>query len=241
MNEENNNNTEEQNVNNQAQEQTQDADTTQRTEQTISANAQELNDSVDSDEQVELNSQIQQDGSTPLRMPSYAPVSYSGENTTAPSASNLELADGTNENVAIDSSLQYDAINPEGNAQINFMNGNYSQLAAIPQKVSTKIATIQKTIIPLVEVALIELLGNNKAYKETSFNSVYTVDTNNEPKFECQMVYTVELFIGTDIDQEDIAEDAKYILDRVSVVPGVQWTKCEIDCTSGNVNINFTI
>lgn len=238
MNEENNN-TEEQNVNSQAQEQIQD--TNQSTEQNANTSVQELNDSVDSDEQVELNSQTQQDGSAPLKMPSHAPISYSGRNTTAPSAGNLELADGTNESVAIDSSLQYDAINPEGAAQINFMNGNYSQLAAIPQKASNKITTIQKTIVPLVEVALIELLGNNKAYKETSFNSVYTVDTNNEPKFECQMVYTVELFIGTDIDQEDIAEDAKYILDRVSVVPGVRWTKCEIDCTSGNVNINFTI
>lgn len=240
MNEEDNN-TEEQNVSNQPQEQTQDTNAAQNTEQSNNTNAQELNDSVDSDEQVELNSQIQQDGSAPLKMPSHAPVSYSGGNTAAPSASNLELADGTDESVAIDSSLQYDAINPEGDAQINFMSGNYSQLAAIPQKASNKIATIQKTIIPLVEVALIELLGNNKAYKETSFNSVYTVDTNNEPKFECQMVYTVELFIGTDINQEDIAEDAKYILDRVSVVPGVQWTKCEIDCTTGNVNINFIV
>lgn len=203
-----------------------------------STNSAGLNDSVDSDEQVELNAQIQQDGSTPLRMPSQAPIP---SNISAPASAGLQLADGTDSDVALDSSLQYDAINAEGDAQISFQNGNFGQMTALPQKASEKIATIQKTVVPLVEVALIELLGNNKAYKEMSFNSSFTVSDNNEPQFEVHMTYGVELFIGTDIAQEDIAQDAKYILDRVSVIPNVNWTKCEIDCTSGEVNIDFII
>lgn len=203
-------------------------------------NSADLNSSVDSDEQVELNAQMQQDGTTPLKMPSQAPIPSGAGGSSAPTEG-LELADGTDSDVALDSSLQYDAINAEGDAQISFQNGNFGQLTALPQKAGEKINTIQKTIVPLVEVALIELLGNNKAYKEMSFNSNFTVSDNNEPQFEVHMTYGVELFIGTDIAQEDIAQDAKYILDRVSVVPNVNWTKCEIDCTSGEVNIDFII
>ena len=110
----------------------------------------------------------------------------------------------------------------------------------MPQQIMTKIATIQKTIMPLAEVALIELLGNNKAFKGENFNAVFSM-LDNTPKFECNATYSVELFIGTDIEQADIQHDAKYILDRLKAVPNVQWNKCEISCTDGKVNLGFIV
>lgn len=201
--------------------------------------AAEVDPNVQSDEQVELNSDLQQ-GEAPLKMPSSAPIPNGGGPAIDAQGDPLQLNDGTDTQVAQDSSLQFDAINPEGEASIKFESGNFSQLAQMPQKIMTKIATIQKTIMPLAEVALIELLGNNKAFKGENFNAVFNM-LDNEPKFECNATYSVELFIGTDIEQADIQHDAKYILDRLQAVPNVQWNKCEISCTDGKVNLGFIV
>lgn len=199
--------------------------------------ATDLAPGVESDEQVELNNDIQQQGS-PMKMPTDAPIPtgapVSGEGNP------LQLADGTETDVAQDSALQFDAINPQGEASIKFEKGNFNQMTAMPQKINQKIVTIQKTVMPLVEVGLLELLGNNKAYKGESFNAVFNM-LDQEPKFEVNCTYSVEMFIGTDIDKADIQHDAKYLLDRVKVVPGVQWNMCEIDCTEGKVNLGFVI
>lgn len=201
--------------------------------------AAEVDPNVQSDEQVELNNDLQQ-GEAPLKMPSSAPIPNGGGLAVNSQGEPLQLNDGTDTQVAQDSSLQFDAINPEGEASIKFESGNFSQLAQMPQQIMAKIATIQKTIMPLAEVALIELLGNNKAFKGENFNAVFNM-LDNEPKFECSATYSVELFIGTDIEQADIQHDAKYILDRLQAVPGVQWNTCSIDCTSGKVNLGFIV
>ena len=201
--------------------------------------AADVDPNVQSDEQVELNSDLQQ-GEAPLKMPSSAPIPNGGGPAVDAQGDPLQLADGTDTQVAQDSSLQFDAINPEGEASISFESGNFNQLTQMPQQIMTKIATIQRTIMPLAEVALIELLGNNKAFKGESFNAVFNM-LDNTPKFECNATYSVELFIGTDIEQADIQHDAKYILDRLQAVPNVQWNKCEIDCTQGKVNLGFII
>lgn len=201
--------------------------------------AAEVDPNVQSDEQVELNNDLQQ-GEAPLKMPSSAPIPNGGGAAVDAQGDPLQLADGTDTQVAQDSSLQFDAINPEGEASISFESGNFNQLTQMPQQIMTKIATIQRTIMPLAEVALIELLGNNKAFKGESFNAVFNM-LDNTPKFECNATYSVELFIGTDIEQADIQHDAKYILDRLKAVPNVQWNQCSIDCTDGKVRLGFVI
>lgn len=201
--------------------------------------AAEVDPNVQSDEQVELNNDLQQ-GEAPLKMPSAAPIPNGGGPAVDAQGDPLQLADGTDTQVAQDSSLQFDAINPEGEASIHFESGNFNQLTQMPQQIMTKIATIQRTIMPLAEVALIELLGNNKAFKGESFNAVFNM-LDNTPKFECTATYSVELFIGTDIEQADIQHDAKYILDRLKAVPNVQWNQCSIDCTDGKVTLGFIV
>ena len=110
----------------------------------------------------------------------------------------------------------------------------------LSSNIATKHSFVMRTFLPIVEVALIELLGNNKAFKGESFNAVFNM-LDNTPKFECNATYSVELFIGTDIEQADIQHDAKYILDRLQAVPNVQWNRCEIDCASGKVNLGFIV
>lgn len=208
----------------------------QQTEDNVNPVAQPVNDDVTEDEQIELNTQKQQDGGIPETMPSEVSAPYGTSGTGAP----LELADNTNTNISVDSSQQYDAIDPNGQATISFEQGNYNNFAEIPNKVNSKIITIQKTVLPLVEAALIELLGNNKAFVGENFSATFTMN-GDEPTIECLATYRVELFIGTDIDPEDIQHDAKYLLDRVNIIPNITWNHCEIDCTEGKVNLDFVI
>lgn len=201
--------------------------------------AEEVNPDADGDEQIELNNNLQQGGApATLKMPSSAPIP-NGTPTSSEGAP-LTLADGTNTQVAEDSSLEFNAIDPDGQASISFESGNYNQLSQMPQEIDNKINTITKTIIPLAEVALIELLGNNKAYQGKDFNATFNI-IDGQPKFDCRAVYNVSLFIRTDIEQEDIQHDANYILERLKAVPNVQWNTCSIDCTEGSVVLEFII
>lgn len=214
------------------------SDSTNETQEPENPVAEELNPNVEGDEQIELNNNLQQGGApSTLKMPSSAPIP---NGIPTANGSPLALADGTDTQVAQDSSLEFDAIDPDGQASISFENGNYNQLSQIPQQITDKISTITKTILPLAEVALIELLGNNKAYKGEDFNTTFNI-VNGQPKFDCRAVYTVSLFIRTDIEQEDIKHDANYILERLKAVPNVQWNTCSIDCTEGTVVLEFIV
>lgn len=202
-------------------------------------NGVEVDPDVDSGDQVAGATQTQQEtGNAPLQMPAAAPIPVGA---AAPNGESLELADGANRQVAQDSSLQHDAINPEGEASISFKSGNYNHINELPQSINQKIETLTKTIMPLAEAALIELLGNNKAYKGDDFQATFAMGPDGDPKFDVHATYSVENWIGTDIAQEDIAQDAKYLLDRMKVVPGVNWRTCKIDVTDGSLTLDFTI
>ena len=158
----------------------------------------------------------------------------------SPAANSLQLNDGTDTGVAIDSSAQFDALQPEGHAEIEFDKGNYKQIIGLPQKLTDKITTISKTVLPLIQAGLIELLGNNSAFHGLECTSAVTID-NGTVKIETNAVYKVELFIGTDVEQKAIAHDANYLLNRIKVVSGVTYHKCAIDCTEGTVTVDFVI
>lgn len=203
-------------------------------------NGVDVDPTVDSGDQVAGAAQAQQStGGAPMEMPAAAPIPAGA--TTANGGGELELADGTDTQVARDSALQYDAINPQGEASISFKSGNYNHINELPQNINQKVTTITRTIMPLCEAALIELLGNNKAYKGQDFQATFSMSPEGQPTFECHAEYIIEGYIGTDIPQEDIADDAKYILNRLQVVPGVQWNECSIDVTEGSFKLGFII
>lgn len=152
----------------------------------------------------------------------------------------LTLADGTETGVSVDSGAQADALDPNGFAEIKFNEGNFQQFADIPNQVAQKAMLVTKTILPLIEVALIELLGNNKEFERTTFNSAFSLDSGS-PLFSIQTKYTVEKWIGNDIKQEYIQQDAEYVLQRINVLQGVKITECKIDTNDGTLIISFSL
>lgn len=211
------------------------ADTNQNTEEKDSG--VEVDPNVDSDDQVSFNSQMQQNtGSENIQMPSSASIPTGISSQGQP----LELNDGTSSDIARDSSLQYNAINPDGDASISFKYGNFNNISQLPQNINKKILLVTKTIMPLLEAALIELLGNSKSYKGEEFNAALNF-TDNNPIINVNATYKIDNWIGTDIDRNDIAQDANYILNRLSVVQGVKWNECSIDCSSGIFKLSFIL
>lgn len=197
--------------------------------------AADVDSGVDSADQVAANVQLNQDRAEAAGTPT--PMEARGQAPSTPDT--LQLADGTDSGVAVDTSNQVDALDPAGTASIQFKSGNYNELNQIPNQIAEKSTVISKTILPLIQVALIELLGNNKAYIADVFNSTFTME-DNTPTFNVDLTFRVDGWIGNDVALSSIGEDAKYVLDRINVVEGVNYTKCEIDCNTGSLNIAFT-
>jgi hypothetical protein len=157
----------------------------------------------------------------------------------------LELADGTQTGTEInglpqDSSQQFDSINPVGNVSFDFKEGNYKELSKIPAAVTQFIESFSRTFIPLVEVALVELLGNSSAYDRTKCDVTLTVQ-GNKPRVTGTLLYTVEMWIGDDVDQQAIAKDAKYVYDKLAKIPNLKITSCRIDCLDGTLTVEFSL
>jgi hypothetical protein len=134
---------------------------------------------------------------------------------------------------------QYDALNGTGFENISFEQGNFNQVMGYPQLVSDKVASLTRTLVPLIEVALIELLGNNQNYKRQSGQCAMSFQ-NNQLALSFSFIYVVNGWIGTDIAMEDIQHDSNYVLNRIRPV-GANITKCEIDTESGTLTIMGTM
>jgi hypothetical protein len=134
---------------------------------------------------------------------------------------------------------QYDALNSTGSEQVTFESGNFNQVLGYPKLVSDKITSVTQTLVPLIEVALIELLGTNQLYKRQIGQCALSFQNNNL-MISFSFVYVVSNFIGTDVDMEALQHDSNYILNRIKPV-GANITKCSIDTTDGQVVIQGTI
>lgn len=197
--------------------------------------AVDVDSGVDSADQVSKNVQLNQDRAEAAKTPT--PIEARSQAPASPK--NLQLADGTDSGIAVDTSNQVDALDPNGTATIEFKSGNYNEISQIPNKIAEKTSTISRTVIPLIQVALIELLGSNKAYTSENFESTFTMEAAT-PIFSVNLTFKVDEWIGNDIALSSISEDANYVLNRINVVEGVNYTKCEIDCNTGCLNISFT-
>ena len=150
----------------------------------------------------------------------------------------LQLIDGTDTQIAQDSNDQSSILTKT--VKFNFENGNFEDFDKLSKVISNKVQTIRQTILPLVEVALIELLGNDLNVKYESFNSIFS-QKNNNPTFSVELKVSTKEWIGTDVSQEAVKKDADYIINRLKVVPNVNWKHCIIDTQDGSLTLSFVI
>lgn len=142
--------------------------------------------------------------------------------------------------VAEDTSLQTTPLKDDGNVNITFEQGNLSQLQSSIRDMIKKPGIIERTFLPLVEKALIELLGSSSSYRRTSFNFNISL-INNTILYNIVAIYSVDLFIGTDIEQAAVQHDENYIKDTIAVVPGIKIREIKIDTSTGLVKITVAI
>jgi len=135
---------------------------------------------------------------------------------------------------------QFDALDPIGNAEIKFEQGNYQTILGLPKVVSDKTAQLMQTFVPLIEVSLIELLGSNSMYKRSMGQCQPSFDNQGKISIEFTFQYQVEQWIGQDISLEAIQHDANYILNKLKPVKA-NISKCEINVTDGSLTIMGTI
>jgi hypothetical protein len=130
----------------------------------------------------------------------------------------------------------YDPLNPIGNAEIKFEQGNYNTIAGLPKVTADKVAELTQTFIPLIEVSLVELLGTSNNYQRTLAQCVPGFDNQGKINIEFTFQYTITSWIGSDIETTAIQHDANYILDKIKPV-GANITKCEISVSNGLLTI----
>lgn len=153
-------------------------------------------------------------------------------------ADNLILNDGTETDVKVDSEFQQKPIDVNGQPDLfGFQQSNISQIEQQYNNIADKIDIVKRTLIPLVDKAFIELIGNNKAAQKQVFN--VTIGENG--LLDVQLVYLVQEFIVQDIQPQYVQSDETYIRNTLSVMQNVTFRTIKIDTTSGKVNIQCTM
>lgn len=149
---------------------------------------------------------------------------------------NLPVQDGgiPQDSQAVESGA-VDALGME-NIEVKFEKGNFSQIEALPMTISTAVNAITKTLVPLIEVALIELTGSSQKYKRTFAQITPSFDQNGQIHLEFNIQYTVAGYIGTDFEYKDLQDDSTYIFNRVAPA-NIKLSKCEIDTSNGLITI----
>src|SRR5574344_727716 len=150
---------------------------------------------------------------------------------------NIPIQDGQipQDSNAVGQGEAYDAIGLQ-NIDIKFNSGNFNQLEALPGMVSQKSQALSKTLVPLIECALIELSGSSQMYKRQSFQFTPSFDTDGKFLVDFTIVYQMTAYIGTDFDLKDLQDDSTYIYNRIAPSK-IKITKCEINTSDGSITI----
>jgi len=184
----------------------------------------------------EGDEQPQEDGSQEAQPESEPKVITVTDEPTPVIPAPADIAQG----VAEDTSLQDEPLKAEGSASIKFEQGNYNQLQDSVRALVKKPGIISRTFLPLVEKALIELLGTSSSYKRSNFEFNISL-VNGQIKYIITCIYSVDLFIGTDIEKSAVEHDQNYIIETISVVPEIKVRDVKIDTSTGLVRIQVII
>ncbi|MCF0124670.1 MAG: hypothetical protein HUJ68_02750 [Clostridia bacterium] len=126
------------------------------------------------------------------------------------------------------------------NIKAMFTEGNFNNCTDIMSAIQLKFDSVTRTIEPLIEVALIELLQSSDRYIRQFANIVPSFDDNGQFKITFSFKFVVSAWIVQEVDYNDVLADSQYILEKIKPT-GAVFTKCEIDCTEGIVTIEGSI
>ena len=85
----------------------------------------------------------------------------------------------------------------------SFAEGNLNIINDYFNLTYKKVTTIKNSILPVIEAALIQLLGNSGEYTRQSCQTVIQ-HQDNSPVFDLDLLYHVPKWIGIDIKKESI-------------------------------------
>jgi len=136
----------------------------------------------------------------------------------------------------------FEALKPHGVVEVDFEQGNWNSIADMGQVVADKVQMITKTVEPLCEKALIELLGSSSMFRRVSANVTSGTGSDGQVQFTGVFQYQCSFWIGLNVKKEAIDHDAKYVYDTLSPISDtVQITKCAIDVKDGTLTVGFTL
>lgn len=194
----------------------------------------------EADEKQQTEEEKQKAAQTNTSNTPYVEEEMSGDPSAVPplkNQANIPIADGAIP--ADDAGIAggaYDPLDPIGNAEIKFEQGNYQTVVGLPKVTADKTAQLTQTFVPLVEVALVELLGSTQMYKRQLAQITPSFDQQGKIALEFVFQYVVQSWIGSDIDLEAIQHDANYVLEKAAPVKA-KISKCEIDTGAGTLVI----
>jgi hypothetical protein len=136
---------------------------------------------------------------------------------------------------------EFGPMDPHGEVDVQFEEGNWGSIADIGQVIEDKVILVTKTLEPLIEKSLIELLGSSSMYKRQSAEIVPATDEEGNVSFTGSFKYQCGFWIGADIEREDIEHDSQYILNTLAPLKDqVTITSCAIDVSDGTCTVSFT-
>jgi len=137
---------------------------------------------------------------------------------------------------------EFGALSPHGVVDVQFEQGNWNGIFDMGQVVSDKVDMITKTLEPLCEKAMIELLGSSSMYKRLSAEVTSGSDESGGISFTGVFRYQCSFWIGIDVKREDVEADAKYVMNTLLPInESVKISECSIDTATGILTVGFTL
>jgi hypothetical protein len=149
---------------------------------------------------------------------------------------NLQTADGKTLPIPKDSSQVVDVA--DTSTSLTFQSGNLNQVMTMPSTLSQKLTILTKTFLPLMEKAMIDLLGQSDYYQREECTAQVNMQDNGF-LVTGKVVYGVQMFIGVDVEEQAIRKDSVFIYNTISVIPNFNITHCVVDVGEGKVTVEF--
>lgn len=108
----------------------------------------------------------------------------------------------------------------------------------ITQYLPTSMVTVRQTLVPIVEAALLSLLGNSKEFARKSGNVAFKYDAQGIPlQLHVELVYDVAAFAVAEVDEDAVVNDQNFINGYITQVPSLRAYPTKIDTDNGTVTI----